>query len=71
MDDSKLLQISNEIDNLLFKIAFENEISALSLAAVVMARITIMCDEMECREDMNNLMGIIAKTVRTENATLQ
>lgn len=73
MNDADLMKISNEVDNLLFKLASEYEITALSLTAVVLARLAIMCDELECRDDMNKLLNSVSKInqVNSPHATIQ
>jgi thiamine phosphate synthase YjbQ (UPF0047 family) len=72
MNNNQLIQISAEIDNFLIKLATENEVPALNLTAVVLARLAIMCDDLECRDDMNKLLTTVA-TVNKQvpHATLQ
>jgi thiamine phosphate synthase YjbQ (UPF0047 family) len=72
MNNNKLIQISAEIDNFLIKLATENQVAALNLTAVVLARLAIMCDDLECRDDMNKLLTTVA-TVNKQvpHATLQ
>jgi hypothetical protein len=71
MNDNQLIKISSDIDDFLMKLAFENEVTALSLTAIVLARLAIMCDDMECREDMNNLMAFVSKASPSDSATIQ
>jgi thiamine phosphate synthase YjbQ (UPF0047 family) len=72
MNNNQLIQISAEIDNFLIKLATENQVAALNLTAVVLARLAIMCDDLECRDDMNKLLTTVA-TVNKQvpHATLQ
>jgi len=70
--DQKLLAITNEVDAMLAKIIIEYKISPLSVTGVVLARLCLMCEEMECREDMDKLMESVASRAIPENrATLQ
>ena len=71
MQDNQLIKISSDIDDFLMKIAFENKVSALSLTAIVLARLAIMCDDMECRDDMNNLMSFVSQASPAKSATVQ
>lgn len=72
MNNNQLIQISAEIDNFLIKLATENQVAALNLTAVVLARLAIMCDDLQCRDDMNKLLTTVA-TVNKQvpHATLQ
>ena len=72
MNNNQLIQISAEIDNFLIKLATENQVAALNLTAVVLARLALMCDDLECRDDMNKLLTTVA-TVNKQvpHATLQ
>lgn len=70
--DQTLLAITKEVDAMLAKIIIEYKISPLSVTGVVLARLCLMCEEMECREDMDKLMESVVSRVIPENrATLQ
>jgi hypothetical protein len=72
MNNNQLIQISAEIDNFLIKLATENQVAALNLTAVVLARLALMCDDLECRDDMNKLLTTVATVNKpVPHATLQ
>jgi len=70
--DQKLLAITNEVDAMLAKIIIDYKISPLSVTGVVLARLCIMCEEMECREDMDKLMeSVVSRAIPENRITLQ
>ena len=70
--EQTLLSITKEVDAMLAKIIIEHKISPLSLTGVVLARLCLMCEEMECREDMNELLETVtSRDLPKRTATLQ
>jgi len=70
--EQTLLAITDEVDAMLAKIIIEHKISPLSVTGVVLARLCLMCEEMECREDMDKLMETVtSRDLPKRTATLQ
>jgi thiamine phosphate synthase YjbQ (UPF0047 family) len=70
--EQTLLSITKEVDAMLAKIIIEHKISPLSVTGVVLARLCLMCEEMECREDMNELLETVtSRDLPKRTATLQ
>jgi len=70
--EQTLLLITKEVDAMLAKIIIEHKISPLSVTGVVLARLCLMCEEMECREDMNELLETVtSRDLPKRTATLQ
>jgi hypothetical protein len=70
--DQTLLAITNEVDAMLAKIIIDYKISPLSVTGVVLARLCLMCEEMECREDMDKLMEtVVSRAIPENRITLQ
>ena len=70
--EQTLLSITKEVDAMLAKIIIEHKISPLSVTGVVLARLCLMCEEMECREDLNELLETVtSRDLPKRTATLQ
>ena len=65
MSDDDLIELSRKVDNTLIKWAEQHNVSALSMSAVVMARLLLLCDSLGsggdfrilCREVSNQQLG--------------
>ena len=57
-----MVAMSMVIDKVLLSLADQHSVSALSLSAVVMARVMLLCDAVGSGEDLRQLCSEIAKT---------
>jgi len=55
MTDDELIELSRKIDNTMIKLAEQHKTSALSLSAVMMARMMLLCDSLGSAEDFRQL----------------
>jgi len=55
MTDDDLIDLSRKIDNTMLKWAEQHKTSALSLSAVMMARMMLLCDSLGSAEDFRQL----------------
>lgn len=55
MTDEQLLEMSVAVDKILMMLAEKNKTSALSLSAVVMARMMLLCDAVGSGDDFRQL----------------
>lgn len=55
MSDDELLEMSVAVDRILIMLAEKNKTSALSLSAVVMARMMLLCDSVGSGNDFRQL----------------
>jgi hypothetical protein len=59
MTDDQLIDLSMKIDNTMIKWAEQHKTSALSLSAVMMARMMLLCDSLGSAEDFRKLCSEI------------
>jgi hypothetical protein len=73
MTDEKLIELSNELDTVLVNIANKYELDPLMLTGVVMARLVLLSQLNDCREDFNNLLFTVmnSKIAPSDKITLQ
>ena len=73
MTDEKLIELSNKLDTLLVDIANEYELDPLMLTGVIMARLLLLSQLNDCREDFNSLLFTVmnSKIKPTDKITLQ
>ena len=73
MTDEKLIELSNELDTVLVDIANKYELDPLMLTGVVMARLLLLSQLNDCREDFNNLLFTVmnSKIKPSDKVTLQ
>jgi hypothetical protein len=55
MNDDQLLELSVTIDNTLLSLCDKHKTNALSMSAVVMARLMLLCDSVGSGDDMRKL----------------
>ena len=55
MDDEKLMELSVTIDNTLLALCDKYKTNALTMSAVVMARMMLLCDSVGSSDDMRKL----------------
>lgn len=73
MTDEKLIELSNKLDTLLVDIANEYELDPLMLTGVIMARLLLLSQLNDCREDFNSLLFTVmnSKIKPSDKVTLQ
>jgi hypothetical protein len=73
MTDEKLIELSGELDTVLVNIANKYELDPLMLTGVVMARLVLLSQLNDCREDFNNLLFTVmnSKIAPSDKVTLQ
>ena len=69
MNDEKLLEVSTKVDNFLLEIAKENEMPALALSAVILARLMLINNEFQSTDDFKKLMGVVSSAPIFKNTT--
>ena len=69
LTNEKLLEVSTKVDNFLLKIAEENEMPALALSAVVLARLMLINNEFQSTDDFKKLMGVVSEAPILKNIT--
>ena len=69
LTDEKLLEVSTKVDNFLLEIAKENEMPALALSAVILARLMLINNEMQSTDDFKKLMGVVSEAPILKNTT--
>ena len=69
LTDEKLLEVSTKVDNFLMEIANENEMPALALSAVILARLMLINNEMQSTNDFKKLMGVVSEAPIIKNTT--
>ena len=55
MDDEQLLELSVKIDNTLLALCDKHKTNALSMSAVILARMMLLCDAVGAGDDMRKL----------------
>ena len=55
MDDEQLLELSVTIDNTILSLCDKYKTNALSMSAVMMARMMLLCDSVGAGDDMRKL----------------
>jgi len=69
LTDEKLLEVSIKVDNFLLEIAKENEMPALALSAVILARLMLINNEFQSTADFKKLMGVVSAAPIFKNTT--
>jgi hypothetical protein len=69
LTDEKLLEVSTKVDNFLLEIAKENEMPALALSAVILARLMLINNEFQSTADFKKLMGVVSAAPILKNTT--
>jgi hypothetical protein len=69
LTDEKLLEVSTKVDNFLLDIAKENDMPALALSAVILARLMLINNEFQSSDDFKKLMGVVSKAPILKNTT--
>jgi hypothetical protein len=67
--DEKLLEVSVKVDKFLLEIATENDMPALALSAVILARLMLINNEMQSTDDFKKLMGVVSQAPILKNTT--
>ena len=62
MEDQKLVALSNEVDKTLHTLCGKYDISALSMAGVILARLKIIAEANETSEEFNKLLMHVSVT---------
>lgn len=71
MDDSTLIKMSYEVDNILAATCNKYEISGLSFSAVMLARLLKLNEELGSGDDFRKLMLQASSTEAPDSITLQ
>jgi hypothetical protein len=69
LTDEKLLEVSVKVDKFLLEIATENDMPALALSAVILARLMLINNEMQSTDDFKKLMGVVSQAPILKNTT--
>jgi hypothetical protein len=69
MTNEKMLEVSTKVDKFLLQIAEENEMPALALSAVVLARLMLINNEFQSTSDFKKLMGVVSEAPILKNTT--
>jgi len=69
LTDEKMLEVSTKVDKFLLQIAEENEMPALALSAVVLARLMLINNEFQSTSDFKKLMGVVSEAPILKNTT--
>jgi len=69
LTDEKLLEVSTKVDKFLLEIAEQNEMPALALSAVILARLMLINNEMQSTDDFKKLMGVVSAAPILKNTT--
>jgi len=69
LTDEKLLEVSTKVDKFLLEIAEQNEMPALALSAVILARLMLINNEFQSTDDFKKLMGVVSATPILKNTT--
>jgi hypothetical protein len=69
LTDEKLLEVSTKVDKFLLEIAEQNEMPALALSAVILARLMLINNEMQSTDDFKKLMGVVSQAPILKNTT--
>jgi hypothetical protein len=62
MDDQSLVRLTNEVDKTLHTLCGKYDVSALSLAGVILARLKIIAEAGEISEEFNKLLTHVSVT---------
>ena len=69
LTDEKLLEVSVKVDKFLLDLVQEYEMPALSLSAVMLARLMLINNEMQSTNDFKKLMGVVSEAPIIKNTT--
>ena len=69
LTDEKLLEVSTKVDKFLLEIAEQNEMPALALSAVILARLMLINNEFQSPDDFKKLMGVVSVAPIIKNTT--
>ena len=69
LTDEKLLEVSTKVDKFLLEIAEQNEMPALALSAVILARLMLINNEFQSTDDFKKLMGVVSESPILKNTT--
>jgi hypothetical protein len=69
MTNEKMLEVSTKVDKFLLQIAEENEMPALALSAIVLARLMLINNEFQSTSDFKKLMGVVSEAPIIKNTT--
>jgi len=69
LTDEKLLEVSTKVDKFLLEIAEQNEMPALALSAVILARLMLINNEFQSTDDFKKLMGVVSEAPILKNTT--
>ena len=71
IEDKDLIRLSNEMDNILIATGNKYGISALSLSAVILARLMRLNQETDSIEDFKQLMSDASQKDYSDSFTIQ
>ena len=69
LTNEKLLEVSTKVDKFLLEIAEQNEMPALALSAVILARLMLINNEFQSSDDFKKLMGVVSEAPILKNTT--
>jgi len=62
MDDQSLVRLTNEVDKTLHTLCGKYDVSALSLAGVILARLKIIAEAGQVTDEFNTLLNHVITT---------
>ena len=69
MNDEQLLKLSSQVDTFLMQTALEYETPALSLSAVILARLLLLNGEANSAQDFKSLLSAVSEAPIIKNTT--
>jgi hypothetical protein len=69
LTDERLLKASTKVDKFLLEVAEENEMPALALSALILARLMLLNNEFQSTDDFKKLMGVVSAAPIFKNTT--
>ena len=71
IEDKDLIKLSYEMDNILIATGNKHGVSALSLSAIILARLMKLNEETDSLDDFRKLLSDAAKTQAPDSFTIQ
>ena len=69
LTNEKLFEASTKVDKFLLEVAEENEMPALALSALILARLMLLNNVFQSTDDFKKLMGVVSEAPILKNTT--
>jgi hypothetical protein len=69
LTNEKLFEASTKVDKFLLEVAEENEMPALALSALILARLMLLNNVFQSTDDFKKLMGVVSEAPIIKNTT--